>query len=83
MEKENFLQNFKKLCRSIITEDKLEDDRLSPDPETEKRDAVSDLLLGYMTQKQIDDFDYKKGLNTVEIQKGLLDPKDLTKSETK
>lgn len=40
------------------------------DEEVEKRDAVSDLLIGFLSQKQIDKIDYKKEMNPQDIAAG-------------
>lgn len=58
----------RKLFREAIThEEELDAERLMPVEKVEKRDAISDLLKGYLTKKQIEDFDYKNGLNPDEL----------------
>lgn len=79
MTESEFNKSFRQFIRESIMSDKEEDKRLNPEQDGEKRDAISDLLLGFMKQKQIDALDYNKCLNTVDLQKGLVEPEDLTK----
>lgn len=79
MTESEFNKSFRQFIRESIMSDKEEDKRLNPEQDGEKRDAISDLLLGFMKQKQIDAFDYNKCLNTVDLQKGVVEPEDLTK----
>lgn len=83
MTESEFDKSFRKFVRESIMSDKEEDKRLNPEQEGEKRDAISDMLLGFLKQKQIDDLDYNKGLNTVDLQKGMVKPEDLTKDSKK
>lgn len=79
MTESEFNKSFRQFIRESIMSDKEEDKRLNPEQDGEKRDAISDLLLGFMKQKQIDALDYNKCLNTVDLQKGVVEPEDLTK----
>lgn len=79
MTESEFNKSFRQFIRESIMSDKEEDKRLNPEQNGEKRDAISDLLLGFMKQKQIDALDYNKCLNTVDLQKGVVEPEDLTK----
>ena len=79
MTESEFNKSFRQFIRESIMSDKEEDKRLNPEQDGEKRDAISDLLLGFMKQKQIDAFDYNKCLNTVDLQNGVVEPEDLTK----
>lgn len=79
MTESEFNKSFRQFIRESIMSDKEENKRLNPEQDGEKRDAISDLLLGFMKQKQIDALDYNKCLNTVDLQKGVVEPEDLTK----
>ena len=46
------------------------------------REAVSDLLVGFLSQKQIDKLDYENGMNPQE-ERGDLDNKDKEKKDDK